>query len=127
RGCEVSRKLDKMGWLCSDTAELSFRDALVPMANLVGEEGSGFKQIMRHFQSERIGMAVLAYAVGQRCLDLSLEWARQRQSFGRRLVELQVIRHKLAEMARRGGVGGGGTQGGEARGARGGDAHTHGR
>ena len=100
-GFEVSQKLDKMGWLCSDTAELSFRDALVPMANLVGEEGSGFKQIMRHFQSERIGMAVLAYAVGQRCLDLSLEWARQRQSFGRRLAELQVIRHKLAEMARR--------------------------
>lgn len=46
-------------------------------------------------------MAVLAYAVGQRCLDLSLEWARERQSFGRRLAELQVIRHKLAEMARR--------------------------
>lgn len=100
-GFEVSRKLEKMGWLCSDTAELSFRDAPVPVVNLVGEEGSGFKQIMRHFQSERIGMAVLAYAVGQRCLDLSLEWARERQSFGRRLAELQVIRHKLAEMARR--------------------------
>jgi acyl-CoA dehydrogenase len=100
-GFEISRKLDKMGWLCSDTAELSFRDAQVPVANRVGEEGSGFRQIMRHFQSERIGMAVLAYAVGQRCLDLSLEWARERQSFGRRLAELQVIRHKLAEMARR--------------------------
>lgn len=100
-GFEVSRKLDKMGWLCSDTAELSFRDARVPVANLVGEEGSGFKQIMRHFQSERIGMATHAYAVAQRSLDLSIRWARERQSFGRRLVDRQVIRHKLAEMARR--------------------------
>ncbi len=100
-GYEVSRKLDKMGWLCSDTAELSFRDVRVPVANLVGEEGTGFKQIMRHFQSERIGMATHAYAVAQRCLDLSIRWVRDRQSFGRRLVERQVIRHKLAEMARR--------------------------
>jgi acyl-CoA dehydrogenase len=100
-GFEVSRKLDKMGWLCSDTAELSFRDARVPAANLVGEEGTGFKQIMRHFQSERIGMATHAYAVAQRCLDLSLDWVRERRSFGRRLAESQVVRHKLAEMARR--------------------------
>ncbi len=100
-GFTVSRRLDKMGWLCSDTAELSFRDARVPAANLVGEEGAGFKQIMRHFQSERIGMATHAYAVAQRCLDLSIAWARDRRSFGRRLVERQVVRHKLAEMARR--------------------------
>jgi acyl-CoA dehydrogenase len=100
-GFEVSRRLDKMGWLCSDTAELSFRDAPVPAANLVGEEGTGFAQIVRHFQSERIGLATHAYAVAQRCLDLSVGWARERRSFGRVLVERQVIRHRLAEMARR--------------------------
>ncbi|HEY4027036.1 MAG TPA: acyl-CoA dehydrogenase family protein [Candidatus Dormibacteraeota bacterium] len=100
-GFEVSRRLDKMGWLCSDTAELSFRDAPVPAANLVGAEGDGFRQIVRHFQAERIGMATHAYAVAQRCLDLSIEWARTRRSFGRLLAERQVIRHRLAEMARR--------------------------
>jgi acyl-CoA dehydrogenase len=100
-GFEVSRRLDKMGWLCSDTAELSFRDAPVPVANLVGQEGAGFAQIMRHFQSERIGLATHGYAVAQRCLDLSVGWARERRSFGRVLVERQVIRHRLAEMARR--------------------------
>jgi acyl-CoA dehydrogenase len=100
-GFEVSRRLDKMGWLCSDTAELAFRDVRVPAANLVGEEGTGFKQIMRQFQSERIGMATHGYAVAQRCLDLSLAWVRERRSFGRRLAERQVIRHQLAEMARR--------------------------
>lgn len=100
-GFEVSRRLDKMGWRCSDTAELAFHDVRVPAANLVGEEGSGFKQIMRQFQSERIGMATHGYAVAQRCLDLSLAWARERRSFGRALVERQVVRHQLAEMARR--------------------------
>ncbi len=100
-GFTVSRKLEKMGWLCSDIAELSFRDARVPVANLVGEEGSGFKQIMRNFQSERIGLATHAYAVAERCMDFSIGWARDRESFGRRLVGRQVIRRKLAEMARR--------------------------
>jgi acyl-CoA dehydrogenase len=100
-GFTVSRRLEKMGWLCSDTAELSFQDARVPIANLVGEEGAAFRQIMRHFQSERIGIATHGYAVAQRCLDLSIDWVRERRSFGRRLAERQVIRHRLAEMARR--------------------------
>ena len=100
-GFTVSRKLQKMGWLCSDTAELAFQDARVPVENLVGEEGTGFLQLMRNFQSERIGLAVSAYATAGRCVDLALDWARQRETFGRKLAERQVIRHKLAEMARR--------------------------
>jgi acyl-CoA dehydrogenase len=99
-GFSVARRLDKMGWRCSDTAELSFVDVRVPVANLVGPENSGFVQIMRQFQSERLSMAVQAYATAARCLDLSLEWARQRHTFGRPLAARQVIRHKLAEMAR---------------------------
>ena len=99
-GFEVSRKLEKMGWWCSDTAELSFSDVEVPAENLVGEEGTGFLQIMRNFQGERLGLAVYAYATAERCLQLSIEWARERQVFGRRLADKQVIRHKLAEMAR---------------------------
>jgi acyl-CoA dehydrogenase len=99
-GFTVSRRLEKMGWWCSDTAELAFAEVRVPAANLVGEEGTGFRQIMRNFQSERIGIAVQAYATAQRCLDLALAWAGSREAFGRPLMARQVIRHKLAEMAR---------------------------
>ena len=65
-GFTVSRRLDKMGWRCSDTAELSFADVRVPAANLVGAENSGFVQIMQQFQNERIGLAVQAYATAAR-------------------------------------------------------------
>ena len=99
-GFTVSRRLEKMGWWCSDTAELSFHDVRVPAANLVGAEGTGFLQIMRNFQPERVGLAVQAYATAQRCLDLALTWAHERQAFGRPLVARQVLRHKLTEMAR---------------------------
>ena len=86
-GFTVSRRLDKMGWRCSDTAELSFDGVRVPASNLVGEEGSGFLQIMQQFQSERLGLAVQAYATAQRCLDLTLQWVKDRETFGRPLVE----------------------------------------
>jgi acyl-CoA dehydrogenase len=100
-GFTVSRKLDKMGWLASDTAELSFVDARVPAANLVGEPGSGFAQIARNFVSERLGLAVQAYAAAQRCLDLTLDWCRLRQTFDRPLISRQLVQHTLVEMARR--------------------------
>jgi acyl-CoA dehydrogenase len=99
-GFTVTRRLDKLGWHCSDTAELSYVDVRVPAANLVGEEGTGFVQIMRHFASERISMAVQAYATAQRCLDLTMRWVRDRHTFGRPLASRQVVRHRLAEMAR---------------------------
>lgn len=100
-GFQVSRRLDKMGWLCSDTAELSFADARVPAENLVGGEGTGFAQLMRHFASERLAMAVQAYATAQRCFDLSVEWTKAREAFGRPLARNQVVRQRLAEMATR--------------------------
>jgi acyl-CoA dehydrogenase len=99
-GFQVSRRLDKMGWRCSDTAELAFSDVRVPATNLVGAEDAGFVQIMQQFQSERLGLAVQAYATAARALDLAVGWARQRETFGRPLSSRQVIRHKLAEMAR---------------------------
>ncbi len=99
-GFVVSAPLDKMGWRCSDTAELSFDDVRVPAGNLVGVQGEGFTAIMQQFQPERLALAVQAYATAQRCLDLSLAWVKDRQSFGRPLASRQVVRHKLAEMAR---------------------------
>lgn len=100
-GFSAATRLDKMGWLCSDTAELRFDGARVPARNLVGVQGDGFRQIMRHFQSERIALAVQAYATAQRCLELTLAWARERQAFGGPLSRHQVVRHRLVEMARR--------------------------
>ena len=100
-GFTVSRRLEKMGWLCSDTAELSYVDVRVPAANLVGTEGSGFVQIAQNFVSERIGLAVQAYASAQRCLEITVEWCRLRETFGRPLISRQSVQHTLAEMARR--------------------------
>ena len=100
-GFTVTRKLEKMGWHCSDTAELSFVDVRVPAANLVGAENSGFAQITRHFVSERIALAVQAYATAQRCLDLTAAVVRDRETFGRPLISRQVCSTRSTEMARR--------------------------
>ena len=100
-GFEVTRKLDKMGWRSSDTAELSYVDARVPVDNLVGAENSGFAQIAEAFVSERIGLAAQAYSSAQRCLDLTVQWCRDRETFGRPLISRQAVQNTLAEMARR--------------------------
>ncbi|MGB9375240.1 MAG: acyl-CoA dehydrogenase family protein [Jiangellales bacterium] len=97
----VSRRpLAKMGWQCSDTAEVAFTDVRVPAANLVGAEGSGFVQVATQFVDERIALAVQAYATAQRCLDLTVAWVRARETFGRPLASRQVVRHRLVEMHR---------------------------
>ena len=100
-GFEVSRKLAKMGWRSSDTAELSFTDARVPVQNLIGAENSGFFQIAQAFVSERIGLAVQAYSSAQRCLDITIAWCRDRETFGKPLIARQSVQNTLAEMARR--------------------------
>jgi acyl-CoA dehydrogenase len=100
-GFTVSRKLAKMGWLSSDTAELSYADVRVPAANLVGEENTGFVQIAQNFVSERIGLAVQSYACAQRALDVTVEWCRLRETFGRPLISRQPVQNTLTEMARR--------------------------
>jgi acyl-CoA dehydrogenase len=99
-GVRVSSPLKKMGWLCSDTAEIGFDDVRVPAVNLVGAENSGFLSIMMQFAAERLSIAVQAYATAQRCLDLTMAWVAERETFGRPLTSRQVVRHRLAEMAR---------------------------
>ncbi|KDE98943.1 acyl-CoA dehydrogenase [Mycolicibacterium aromaticivorans JS19b1 = JCM 16368] len=100
-GFDVTRRLDKMGWRSSDTAELSYTEARVPADNLVGAEHTGFAQIAQAFVSERIGLAAQAYSSAQRCLDLTLQWCRDRETFGRPLISRQAVQNTLAEMARR--------------------------
>jgi acyl-CoA dehydrogenase len=99
-GFRVDRVLTKMGWHCSDTAELSFVDVRVPVANLVGAENSGFAQIAEQFVVERIGLAVHAYGIAARSLALTAAYCRERETFGKPLIANQVVRHKLVEMQR---------------------------
>ncbi len=94
-------KLDKMGWWCSDTAQLHFENCRVPADHLIGDENAGFRMIMENFNGERLLMAAGAAAFAQVCHDEALAWARQRQTFGTPLVEHQVTRHKLMDMRMR--------------------------
>jgi acyl-CoA dehydrogenase len=100
-GFEVSRKLEKLGWHASDTGELSFQDARVPAENLLGEENKGFYLIMANFQWERLAMALGAVGGMQATFERTLDYAKERQAFGRAIGSFQAIRHKLAEMATR--------------------------
>ena len=92
--------LKKMGWLASDTAVLYFDDCRVPAENLIGGENSGWAGIMSNFSQERLGLAAGMNAYSQICIDESVAWARDRMTFGKPLIENQVIRHKLSEMSR---------------------------
>lgn len=99
-GYAEPRALAKMGWWCSDTAELAF-DGVAVRDDAVLGEGAGFASLARHFVSERISIAATAYSTAQRALDLTVDWARKRETFGRPLIARQVVRHDLVEMARR--------------------------
>ena len=90
--------LQKMGWHCSDTAQLRFEGVRVPVQYLLGQEGGGFKIIMSNFNGERLSMSAMALGFAQCCLDEALDWARQRTAFGQPLTGHQVIRHKLVDM-----------------------------
>ena len=92
--------LKKMGWLSSDTAALYFDDVRVPVENLIGGENSGWMGIMSNFSQERLGLAAGMNAYSQICIDEAVAWARDRKTFGKSLIENQVIKHKLAEMSR---------------------------
>ena len=99
-GFTVDRSLAKMGWHCSDTAELGYADVRVPARNLIGRESSGFAQIAEQFVVERLALAVHAYGIAARSLSLTAAYCRERETFGRPLVAHQVVRHRLVEMRR---------------------------
>ncbi len=98
-GYEVTSKLEKMGWHSSDTGELSFTDVEVPDENLLGEHNGGFKLIMANFQWERLLMALGATGAIERLMQVSLDYSKERQAFGRPIGNFQVMRHKIAEMS----------------------------
>ena len=98
-GFSVSKKLEKLGWHASDTAELAFQDVFVPEENLLGEENQGFYLIMANFQWERLAMALGAVGSMEAVLERTLAYAKERSAFGRPIGKFQALRHKLAEMA----------------------------
>ena len=94
-------RLKKMGWHCSDTAQIHFDNVRVPARYLVGEEGSGFKIILTNFNGERLSMSAMALGFAECCYDEALSWAQQRKTFGMAIIDHQVIRHKLMDMKMR--------------------------
>ncbi|WP_218243327.1 acyl-CoA dehydrogenase family protein [Comamonas fluminis] len=94
-------RLHKMGWQCSDTAQLFFDGVRVPASHLLGAEGEGFRAIMHNFNGERLGIACGALGFAQACYDEAQAWAQQRKTFGVTINQHQVIRHKLVDMQQR--------------------------
>lgn len=93
--------LKKMGWWASDTATLHFDDCRVPVENLIGQENAGFMGVMLNFNDERLGLSASAIGFARAAYDEALDYARQREAFGKRLIGHQVLRHKLVDMAQR--------------------------
>jgi len=98
-GFSVGRRLDKMGWRSSDTAELVFDDCRVPAENLLGEENRGFYAIMKNFQNERIAIAAMATGEAAKAVELTLDYVKTRKAFGAPLWDKQTIRQRLSMLA----------------------------
>jgi len=100
-GFRVGRALDKMGWRCSDTAELAFEDCRIPAANLLGEQNAGFYAVMKNFQRERIAAAAMSVGNALTSLRLTIEYVKNRKAFGGVLFDKQAIRQRLAMLEAR--------------------------
>jgi acyl-CoA dehydrogenase len=98
-GFTRGRKLEKVGHRGQDTGELFFDDVPVPMENVLGEPGRGLHYLMRNLPQERLSMAVYAVAAAEHALDITLEYVRTRNAFGRPIGSFQANRFSLAELA----------------------------
>lgn len=93
--------LKKMGWLSSDTATLHFDNVRVPVGNLIGEENVGFRNVVNTFNDERLGLAASSISFARVAYEEALTYAQMRTTFGKPLVQHQVVRHKLVDMLQR--------------------------
>ncbi|MDX8031199.1 acyl-CoA dehydrogenase family protein [Lentzea sp. BCCO 10_0856] len=100
-GFTVSKKYSKVGWSASDTRELSFQDCRVPAANLLGTRGRGFAQFLRTLDEGRVAIAALSVGLAQGCVDESVRYAHERETFGAKIGTYQAIQFKIAEMEAR--------------------------
>ena len=94
-----ARKLKKLGWHSSDTAELSFDNVKVPKENLIGEEGRGFYYLMNGLQLERLCAVPAAVTGMENAIAMSLQYMSERKAFGRPINKFQVLRHRIAQLA----------------------------
>lgn len=94
-----AKQLKKMGWYCSDTAEINFDNVRMPKSNLIGQENMGFYYIMESFQLERLVSSITSISGAEQCIDITLKYISERSAFNRTLSKFQVIRHSLAELA----------------------------
>ena len=92
------RPLQKMGWWCSDTAQLDFDGVRIPADLRLGDEGDGFLALMGNFNRERLMLAAMATAFARVAIDDALDWARSRETFGKPLIHRQLVRHKLVAL-----------------------------
>ena len=99
RGFSVGKLEHKLGIRGSDTAQLVFQECRVPAANLLGEVGQGFKIALSTLDGGRISIAAQAVGIARACLEDSLAYAKEREAFGKKIVEFQAIQWKLADMA----------------------------
>jgi short/branched chain acyl-CoA dehydrogenase len=100
-GFVVAAPYSKVGWLASDTHELSFADCRVPEANLLGERGRGYAQFLRILDEGRIAIAALSVGLAQGCVDECLRYVHEREAFGHKLADSQVLQFKIADMEAR--------------------------
>jgi len=98
-GFERGRNLDKIGMHAQDTAELFFTDVAVPVANRLGDEGSGFRSLVSKLPQERLSIGVTGVAAARQALDITLEYVKERTAFGQPIGSFQNSRFRLAEMA----------------------------
>lgn len=98
-GFSVGKKENKLGMRSSDTCELIFDNCKVPVSNLIGNEGEGFRQCMQILDGGRISIAALSVGIAQAALEHSIRYAKQRKQFGKSLAEFQGIQFKIADMA----------------------------
>ncbi|WP_369184408.1 acyl-CoA dehydrogenase family protein [Streptomyces sp. Y1] len=98
-GFERGRNLDKIGQKAQDTAELFFQDVRVPKENLLGELNGGFIHLMQNLAQERLAIAVAAIAGAEHLVEITTDYVKQRQAFGRPLAKLQHVRFEIAELA----------------------------
>jgi len=97
-GITVAPKLKKLGLLASDTAQVFFEDVRVPQSNRIGDEGKGFIYQMQQFQEERMYCALVVLKNLEKCIQVTLEYTKQRSAFGKPLLENQAVAFKLAEL-----------------------------
>lgn len=98
KGFRVGKKEDKMGLRASDTVEIHFEDCFIPAENLLGTEGSGYKEFLRTLAGGRIGIGALSLGIARAAYEAAVKYVTQRKQFGKPIAEFQMVQAMLADM-----------------------------